>query len=163
MKKLLLSGIVALHTFVSMQAMEPARPQVWKILDAVLPTSRLDPVKDWAAVFKLLDEMKGIINVNEYRTVYYPTTLLTLAVERNLFAVAQLLLEKYGANPSANNNTALIQACATGDIPMIQLLMQHGANPYLKDRHSGVDAFEFVRFFQKNNPAILKILNEYKK
>jgi ankyrin repeat protein len=167
-KLLLLSGIVALHTFVGIQAMEPARPQKWKKMDTVIPKNPLRS-KNWSGVFQLLDAMKGSIDVNEYRTVN-GETLLNRAVRHEQLAAAKQLLEKYGANPNIqneNSDSALFLACVPGNIPMIQLLLQHGANPYLKSElmNRMIDVFDYVSRYRmnNNNPTILKLLNEYKK
>lgn len=173
MKKLLfLSGIVALHTFVGIQAMEQERPMIYRQLDLLLEQQPLN----MPAVFAFIDANQGAINVNEY-TIGDGMTLLDLAVTYKLFAVAKLLLEKYGANPNIQHKkskmTPLMWACIRQDIPMIQLLMLYGANPYLKgldiyaEMHGNparmIDSFEYARTYAADNPAILNTLNGYNK
>ena len=167
MKKLsLLSGIIALHTFVGIQAMEQERPQIWTLLDRFVAGSQID----WVMVFKFLDEMKGAIDVNEYKALN-GKTLLDSAVSRGLLVVTKLLLEKYGANPNISDElgrTVLRWPILWTDIPMLQLLLQHGADPFLKGCETPpgaprrmIDSFEYA--LMNDNPTIINILNEYKK
>jgi hypothetical protein len=89
---------------------------------------------DWAAVFHILDSMKGVINVNEYLTPKIVSnnnyedqySLLDIAVEQNNLSAAQTLLEIYKANPNQGPYSPFQQALQNRNTPMINLLMQHG-------------------------------------
>jgi len=108
---------------------ELVRPPVYKIIDSLVEKH------DWPAIFKMLDELQGAINVNEYFTPGGAPLIFVAATDKN-FLAAKTLLEVYKANPnishSQSKNTALMFASmvgGTGDIPMIKLLLHYGANP----------------------------------
>lgn len=92
---------------------ELARPPVYKMIDAAIEekseygsdelgkmTSTETFNVNWPTVFNILDSMRGVISVNEYRTFTYNYPLLWLAVKQNNLLVAKILLEKYKANPN---------------------------------------------------------------
>jgi hypothetical protein len=90
---------------------------------------------DWAAVFHILDSMKGVISVDEYMTPPLTNSegdeylLLDIAVEENDLSAAKTLLEKYKADPNKGPYTPYQQALQNGKAPMINLLKQHGGKP----------------------------------
>ena len=62
-------------------------------------------------------------------------TPLAIAVQHNQLTLARLLIEK-GADVNTQNNwrdSPLHRACEQGFVEMVQLLMDHGANPLLED------------------------------
>lgn len=127
---------------------ELARPPVYKMIDAAIEEEynvefdsegnmiRKDILKvDWQAIFKILDSMRGVIGVNEYRTWLSNLPLLWIAVkQKNLLAV-KTLLEKYKANPNfstwvpdfEDDMTSLMLARKLGDTTIVNLLIKYGA------------------------------------
>src|SRR5438477_10130955 len=100
--------------------------------------------------------MKGIISVNEYTTFNWNYSLLWLAVKKNNVAIAKTLLEKYKADPNRltyipyeegeepSSMFPLMLACQNSDIAMIKLLLQHGANPNLRNEE-GKNSFCYAK------------------
>jgi ankyrin repeat protein len=138
---------------------EKARPSVYKIIDDLYAENK------WNGIFTVLDEMRNVINVNEYRTLDNKT-LLGAAVARENFMVAKTLLEKYKANPNIlsafpaygySHVYPLMMACANQDLPMIKLLLFYNANPNLKNKN-GATSFDYTR----GNPEIKNVLEPYK-
>ena len=140
-----------------------ARKPVYKMLDALLTDETIHgwTIKsqiDWSSVFHIIDSMKDVISVNEYATPDYEQyTLLDLASEKNNLLAAKTLLEKYKANPNGGDMTPLMIACEKGNIPMVNLLLEHGGNPSKKDP-LGKTSFDYAR----NHPEVLKVLNIFK-
>jgi hypothetical protein len=139
------------------QQKELARPAIYNMIDPLVEE------RDWPAIFSMLDQMQGVISVNEYRGAMGWPLLLMAVAERN-FLVVKTLLEKYKANPSLQVSnepykgwTALEQAATKDDLAIAQLLLQYGANPYLKDAY-GNDAFTYAKRY---SPEILKLLQKY--
>jgi hypothetical protein len=135
-----------------------ARPSIYTMVDALIEEEyahgHLDengqwiedvPAKtvvDWPAVFRILDKMKGTIDVNEFFTFDNQDSLLWVAVEQGNFSVAKTLLEKYKADPNFGsrcdnkhgqnekcnmNRTLVALAREKKDLPMAMLLRQYGA------------------------------------
>jgi len=139
--------------------------ETYQILDPLV--SNISKV-DWPVVFSILDSMRGVINVNEYRTFdKKEQTLLAKAVEENNLSAVQKLLKVYGANPniisqspkaSGTLMTPLMSACLFDYTPVVKLLLEYGGNPSLTTSR-GHDCF----FIAKDNPEILRLLNQYKK
>jgi len=157
-KLLLLSGIMLIVTsMTNINGAEPSRPGIYQMLDQLVSKN------DWPTIFAFLDVMK--VSVNEYTDVYNRSLLYLAILNKNLLA-AKTLLEKYNANPNLKAMAhsfifpmyPLMLACMKQDLPMIQLLLLHGANPYLKDNNNE-NCFEYRH--AKNNPAILELLNTY--
>jgi hypothetical protein len=167
MKKLfLLSGIIALASFVSTSVAESRRPAVYTMIDSCLGGEATLKTKaisaNWPAIFAILDSMKGVISVNEYRTPEKLQSLLYIAVEAHNFLAAEKLLKQYKANPNMQNADgmtplAIATFFATGDVALVKLLLKHGANPYIKDK-DGYDAFYGV----DSTSDIYKLLKSYK-
>lgn len=196
----LLSGMIVLGSVAGLNAMEQGRPAIYQIIDSLVHKYK-GPYyyhkSDWPAIFKMLDEFKDVISVNEYlfRTGnigagFNFSPLLAVAVEENNLLVAKELLEKYHANPNAENLkitgeellkkhganaknrqiigielfkkysdnpnvelfekndlsktgwTALRSACSNLDVPMVKLLLKHGASPNVK--HDNTNIIEMV-------------------
>src|SRR6185436_7913709 len=109
-----------------------ARPAVYKMIDAAIKDNSFETAEgepevktsvDWPAVFKIIDSMRGVINVNEYRTLLrreslikslgyenamFPRkyTLLNIAVIAGNVSAAKTLFEKYKANPNISEVSA---------------------------------------------------------
>jgi hypothetical protein len=135
---------------------ELARPAVYKMLDPLVEK------KDWPAIFAILDQMQRVIDVNEYRTSWGSSLLAVAALSKNFLAV-KTLLEKYNADSNvqassgiSKGNTALMFACSNRDLVIVKLLLQYGANPYLKNAY-GTDSFKFAEKY----PEVIKLLQEY--
>src|SRR5260221_13047272 len=115
---------------------------------------------DWVAVFNILDRMKGVVDVNEYRTYQFHNTLLIRAIIDGNFLAVKTLLEKYKANPNLTNfygsETPLMLACQNGDLAIVGLLLKYGANPNLQDEQ-GKNSFNYAQ----GKPAILDLLRKY--
>lgn len=142
MKKLLNSMVLFASVLTSLNvfAMQPPRPAVYYLIDSLVA----NPFDiDWDNVFAVLDKMQGTISVNAYRMTDSDSSLMSLALldNGNLLA-AKKLIEKYGANPNTTmlQTPLLIWAIVEENLPMIQLLLKYGANPYLKDSY-GQDSF----------------------
>lgn len=145
------------------EALENRKP-VYKMLDALIIEDTVKvinfddgpvlayPLKwniDWAAIFHILDSMKGVISVNEYRTPMIVKAnllyeyedpaeylLLDIAVEQNNLSAAKTLLEKYKANPNRGRPySPFRRAIETrlGNTPLIKLLIQHGGDNTLEN------------------------------
>lgn len=135
-----------------------ARPPVYYMLDQLFTGVSRTQI-NWPAVFEILDSMQGVIGVNDYINLQDQTLLLD-AVNGKELLVAKKLLEEYQASPNFANKDGrmpLMAACSMGDLPMVKLLLLHGANPHLKTK-GGRDSF----WFAKDQPAILAILDQYK-
>jgi hypothetical protein len=120
-KSYVLSGMFILAGGVLMQAMEPVhigRPSEFRAIDEALAED------DWATIFGILDEAPGLVNVY---TTDQRSTLVYCAVWQGNFSIAEVLLERYRADP----NRDLYLAVLTKNIPFIKLLLEHGASPDL--------------------------------
>ena len=138
---------------------ELARPAVYKMIDPLVEA------RNWPAIFSMLDQMQGVISVNEYRTDFDASPLLVEAVIDQNFLAAKKLLEKYHANPNLTigklNNAGyspLMFACSLGDLAMVKLLLQHKADLNLATEW-GQTAFTMAESY----PEVLELLNQYKK
>jgi ankyrin repeat protein len=165
-----------------------ARPPVYKMIDAAIVEGPLMPADDeravwakvavnWQTVFKIIDSMQGVINVNEYKTRDYEYPLLWLAIRQKNIPVIKILLEKYKTDPNymavplyysvgriprnyekypdaPGALSGLMVACKMGDVEIVKLLLQHGGNPNLKNR-LGEDSFTYAK-----DAATIKALNE---
>ncbi len=184
MKKVhLLSGVIALGMIASINAKsmkniqlsveevqrrklarqkELARKPVYAMLDALIVDQQgLEYVFknniDWPAIFHILDSMKGVISVTEYTAPdITQSTLLDIAAEKDYLLAAKTLLEKYNANPNLTPVSSLMVACEFSHVSMVKLLLEHGANPYLKDPN-GKTSFDYAR----NKPQILDLLYKH--
>lgn len=168
------------------QQIELRHPAIYKIIDPLVrkyktydkngnPTYH--DTSDWPAIFKILDELKGVISVNEYSFQtsgnpdegYTFTPLLTIAVGENNLLVAKELLEKYHANPNTEDFeekinkkpyktgcTALTLASFNRDVPMVELLLKHGASPYIKWTYNNTNIIDMVK---KDKQKILETRN----
>jgi Ankyrin repeat len=147
---------------------ELSRPSAYQMIDPFVAGSKFDI--DWPTLFSVLDSMKGVINVNEYRTPNSSTLLGCAVIGDNLLAVSRLL-EVYRANPNlpadlekrSPQETPLMLACKRGDSTkdsplIVKLLLKHGANPNVKDK-LGNNSFDYA----EDKPEILKILESFKK
>ena len=184
----ILLGLIVAGYFVANNAMEN-RPEVYKQIDncmkspAVLMTYGNIELKikiSWPCVFRVLKSMpKNVVKtiIDQYRlSNLYNYTLLEIAVLTDDVEAVRTLLKDYKAKPNIKDNqgnTAFIQACRNNKDPkIVQLLLENGADPYLKNKN-GDDSFDLV----KNNLAFkfhpedykdihtktLDILNKYKK
>ncbi len=144
-----------------------ARPPIYRMVDALIKEEYASwhyddngqwveaPAKivvDWPAVFRILDSMPGVIDVNEYATYENQDPLLWVAVEQKNFLAAKTLLEKYHADPNFGkctgehgknekcnmNDSLLMLAREKGDVQMGILLTQHGAHP-ITMKQIGID------------------------
>jgi hypothetical protein len=136
-----------------------ARPSIYTMVDALIKEENAiwdydengqwiektpaRVVVDWPAVFRILDSMRGVIDVNEYATYDNQYPLLWIAVQQGNFLAAKTLLEKYKANPNFGlctgehakdeecnmDDSLLVLARKKGDVAMGALLTQHGAHP----------------------------------
>lgn len=201
----LLSGMIALCSIVGLSAMEKERPSIYQIIDPLVRKYKTydkygqrtyHDTSDWPAIFKMLDEFNGAINVNEYFFQIGDgfSPLLDIAVGESNLLVVKELLEKYHANPNAelvkkyypNQNmvksgwTALTSACSKLDVPMVKLLLMHGANPNIKWTYDNKNIIEMVEEKKKETlktknikesekapilkkiDEILRLLNDFK-
>jgi hypothetical protein len=178
MQKLyLLSGMMILGAIASINTMEPERrPEIYEMMDSAIGEN-LGEVR-WPAVFALLNSMRGIINVNEYRD-NNGDTLLETAVDSRNFVATKELLEKYNANPNLIGDLGrtvlrrFIEGFDTnrrgikpGDLTIIKLLLTYGANPNIKGR-DGKDCIWVAKKLQQKgyslSSELLQILEPYKK
>lgn len=155
-----------------------ARPPVYKILDELTSpegTGKLEVESkiDWPSVFRIIDSMQGVIDVNEYRTRQMGLTLLERAADAGNLLAAKTLLEKYKANPNLTARkphmrgmpippNALMMASSKGDLAMVGLLLKHGADPSITDIN-GSNSLDYVQAPTAAywyNPAVLKILKD---
>ncbi|HLJ31785.1 MAG TPA: hypothetical protein VKU36_05065 [Candidatus Babeliales bacterium] len=95
---------------------------------------------NWPIIFSVLDSMRGVISVNEYRTYENDYPLLYVAVEQKNATAVKNLLEKYKANPNVlvevfpstygdpmKEMTPLMLAREKGDNAIANLLIKYGA------------------------------------
>ena len=138
----------------------------YKKLDFLLSGGR----HNWDAVFSILDKMNKD-DISAYRLE--DSSLLELAVSdyRNGdedISVVKSLLEIYHIDPNIKNQdgtTPLMIACAWawgGDIAVVKLLLEYGADPFLRD-FQGRDSF----YYATNSdgyaaPQIIDLLEQYK-
>ncbi len=168
-----LSGMIALGSIAGLNAMKRVKdehPAAYQMIDALIPEDRPFAEIDWPAIFKILDLMVGVIDVNEYREKLNGETLLILAIQGKKLLAAKTLLEKYKANPNLPNifpnipmsdnkgTNPLTFACFADDLPMAKLLLHYGADPFIKDG-SGHDSFYYATL----SPSILTELKKLKK
>ena len=155
-KSCLLSGMMMLGVIANVNAMMPNRPVIAPELDA------LAQKRNWHAIFVKLNQMQGDI-VNKYITIDGGTLLIDAVIDGNS-AAAKILLEKYNANPdiaivaehpSSGGATPLMLACMRGNTAMVKLLLDHKANPYLKDKW-GKTVYAYAK-----DPEILDLLRTY--
>ncbi len=136
---------------------ELERPDVYKLIDVAIeegvrryggePGREMlieDPIiVNWPVIFNILNSMRGIIDVNEYRTYNFDYPLLYVAVKQGNALAVKTLLEKYNANPNAlayewpsamadagkpgEEMTPLMLARKQGDNAIVNLLIKHGA------------------------------------
>ena len=153
---LLFVGITAT---ISTLAMQPPRPAMYYLIDSLVA----NPFDiDWDNVFAVLDKMQGTISVNAYRMANSDSSLIGLAVgDGNLLAVKKLI-EEYGANPNTTTRQTplLTSAIFHRNLPMIQLLLKYGANPYAKDG-DGHDSFYHA--YLRDDRIIHELLEAYAK
>ncbi len=122
-KSYLLSGMLILVSGVVVYAMEPARPRVirpneFKMIDQALA------VGDWQTIFTLLKATPGLVDM--YRTQGgIAMSLLYLALSQGDLLTAETLLAEYNADPNLGLHLAIVMR----NIPIIQFLLEHGANP----------------------------------
>lgn len=90
-------------------------------------------------------------------------TPLMIAAQIGFLEGAQLLLARGIAIDTANGagETPLIRAVQNRDGPMVQLLMQNGANPNKVDTSAGLSARDYASR-DRRSAAILKIIDETK-
>jgi hypothetical protein len=151
MKKLyILSAILVLMSGAFVHGMEPAhnvRPFKFRIIDKALAAG------DWQRVFKLLEATPELVNA--YQTDYLmPISLVYYAKNKNDFLTAEMLFEKYGADPNGD----LPYAIAIGDLKMIKFLLEHGANPDTA-RLRGKTARQMA--LMKENPEVLELIESF--
>jgi hypothetical protein len=170
MKKLYsLVAFIALTTTINTHTMDPERHPMFKLLDTFIPEH--DTTTNWRAVFGILQKLvldKNLFTVNEYLS-QHGLTLLCQAVEDDDFLAAKILLEEYHANPNKSTvltgMTPLMIACSQGNIEMIVLLLEHDADPSIKNSQ-GHDSFYFAqmnaRYNSIHNDTGLRILKTYK-
>ena len=145
---------------------ELARKPIYKMLDALIvdQQGRIYVIKkniDWPAVFHILDSMKDVISVNEYRSpddLKY--SLLDLAVYQNNLLATKTLLEKYKIDPDRDEFTPLMIACRGNNITIVNLLLKNGANPYKRDSF-GMNSFDHASAHK--NHTIVKLLDEFER
>ena len=75
------------------------------------------------------------------------SSALHAAVVNGKLKAAELLLERGAAvdTPDADGNTPLMHAALNEDVPMVRLLLKHGANPAYKNPQDGRDAASMTR------------------
>ncbi len=168
-KSYLLSGMIVLGAVAGLNAMQQEqRPMAYQMLDSLQPGMFVFNI-NWQAIFKILDEMQGVINVNEYRSTSSSSrpTLLYKAVNARNLLVAKTLLEKYKANPNifgtsyqagGRDEFPLTFAIQNNDLAMVGLLLKHGADPSLKDKR-GISSLDYAKEY-KTKPEILELLEE---
>lgn len=90
-------------------------------------------------------------------------TPLMITAQISFIEGAQLLLGRGVAIDTANSagETPLIRAVQNRDGPMVQLLMQNGANPNKVDTSAGLSARDYASR-DRRSAAILKIIDETK-
>lgn len=90
-------------------------------------------------------------------------TPLLIAAQLSFLEGAQLLVGRRAAVDMANSagETPLIRAVQNRDAPMVQFLMQSGANPNKADTSAGLSARDYA-IRDRRSAAILKILDTTK-
>lgn len=172
MKKLYsMIASIALLATINVYTMDPARSPMFELLDQFVGNDALGTITNWDAIFamlKTLAEKGNAFTANEYISPDN-LTLLAKAAEDNNISAAKRLLGLWKAQPNTatrrNGMTPLMIACFNGNIQMIRLLMEWGANPYIKN-NEGHDSFHFAeRYYQLNpnvrNKNILNLLKIY--
>jgi|SRR5579862_3978455 ankyrin repeat protein len=138
-KSYLLSGMIALTSIIAVNAMEDRRAEASQKMEALMPPYGSVARVDWQAVFAILDSMKDVINVNEYRT-RDKSSLLDVAVMNCRYNLGDLssvqqLLERYKADPNIVDDrgwTPIHYASMDNRddlVPLIKLLLEYGAKP----------------------------------
>ncbi len=164
-------AFIALATTLNVYTMDPERNPMFKLIDQFIGSDALGTPTNWDAVFALLKTLAkegNAFTANEYSS-QDGLTLLSKAAEDNDVLAAKKLLGLWNAKPNAamirNGMTPLMIACFNGNIEMARLLIEYGANPYIKN-NEGHDSFYFAeRYYQMNsnirNRNLLNILRAY--
>lgn len=159
-------SFVALITTITTHTMDPERHPMFKLLDQFIAVNV--PTINWEAIFVILEKLvyeSNQFTVNEYRS-NEGSTLLYKAAEDDDIAAAKKLLLKYRANPNistATGMTPLMAACYNGNVNMVKMLLEYGADPS-KRNNLGNDSFYFaqrqahINHVRGNN--ILRMLNQ---
>jgi ankyrin repeat protein len=161
--------LMSIATAVTIHAMDPERHPLFESIDYFLRNNTLGTETNWTAILALLEEFvyKGnTFTVNEY---FSPQglTLLCLAAEDGKYWVVKKLLLQYKAKPNnyspRSRLTPLMIACLQGEIEIVKLLLEFGADPYMKSAQ-GHDSFYFAEKYCQYNPVsnktILKMLSD---
>ncbi|MFK8082436.1 MAG: ankyrin repeat domain-containing protein [Granulosicoccus sp.] len=100
---------------------------------------------------------------SQVRDVYRYTPLLR-AVDNGYVEAAAVLLSLVETDVNAQDeydNTALHHAVSAGNMPMVNLLLEHHADPHIANR-DGISAFDIARTLTSKSQTILQALGEEK-
>jgi len=98
-------------------------------------------VGDWQEIADILAVTPSLVNTYETSR---GETLLYRAVAMDSFNLAKILLEKYGADPNGAGGNILWIAMVRGNIPMIKLLLEYGADPDMPNQATGISLRRLV-------------------
>jgi ankyrin repeat protein len=162
-KSYLLSGMIVLGIAASVNANQKAEEQITALMLQVAKQQ-----VGWEGIFKILGHHKGIVNMYHMPAQHdmHRPTLLSEAVSSERHDVVKELLEKYNADPNMavgmegvyTERTPLMQAAIVGNLGIVKLLLEHGADPYIMDNLDdkrdvlqlpGVDNTQIRNFIQK--------------
>ena len=84
-----------------------------------------------------------------------PFELLITSIRENNFLISKFIIEKYKIDVQSQNNIAILEAAQYGNIAIIQLLADHGANVKIQNNLLLKQACD------KNNLLLIEILIYY--
>lgn len=85
---------------------------------------------DLNALSSLLKSHKRRRTTDTTTTITEVDTALLAATENQHLEAARLLLDVGKANVHVDSDSALLWACLKGDVAMVKMLMEHGADPF---------------------------------
>lgn len=123
-----------------------------KKLDALLSNIKIGQNYmhiNWDIIFSVLDLMKKD-EIDAYRIPKTGESLLHMVLlsgaGRKDISIVDALLELYKMNPNIkdqNGVTPLMLACKYGHMALVELLLKHGADPFIKD-NQGKNSFDYT-------------------
>ena len=122
-----------------------------------IPVLLLAIQQEQLGTVQLLARNKADINSQESTA-----PLMQSCYQGNQEITKTLLMAKANANITTKyGHTALMDAALNGDISIIGLLLEHGANPYAHNKERKT-AYDFLTPEHENTAAIIALLDQYK-
>lgn len=122
-----------------------------------IPVLLLAIQQEQLGTVQLLVTQKADINSQESTA-----PLMQSCYQGNQEITKTLLMAKANANITTKyGHTALMDAALNGDISIIVLLLEHGANPYAHNKERKT-AYDFLTPEHENTAAIIALLDQYK-